>query len=1074
MKKRMGLTIFFVLLACLSNPAHGQAQLDAFTFFVPYHPDELSAQFQAAQNQPIDEDLVITISVSVLRPDTTLVYYDHWEDGLEPNTGIRTQNSTEVWGNNDPSDGAPQNIPADVFAVGSDVAVQRSLIDVPVSDPPSTPYPYDGGDQIVSVGGSIAVTMVAWPEILPFDIPGYLFAGAWELYPTSRWGTEYVIPVGENLAASRPGFKTVGLNVQAVEDGTVVDIDDPISGFQETVTLDRGENHRPPVGINAGTTVRASEPVQVHVFTGSPLSRYEARAYTMVPLDQWTGDYLAPRSSDGDFWLFNPNDTDLEVTVETTAGTNTVTVPANGNASYPVAVSPTATGMRFTASDNFYGVAALDDADVQDWGYALQPVANLTSQVLVGFAPGNRFEPPSGDPPPQGTTGFEARVYVTATEATTVTVDYEGDGSRVEEFGVQPLEEVDIADPEDFDMTGARLYTDGVPFVAVWGQDQDANTGDPSIDVGTNIVPLRALSIQKTYTLVEEGYNCGTASQPNRIQFELQAFNDSTMPIPNLVVTDNLPWGMRYVPGTTTLGGSSIPDDNGGFPLENGYSAGTLDAGDSVLITFDALLDVTDLVENQADVVPPSDPAVVELSPPFWKVGYEINKTLVDPPSGPVDPGQVITFNVMITNTGSVNLTHLPLRDEFDVDDISFLGASEPPDVVDTDNGVITWNDLTSSLGDLAPGEALDLGLTFVVDSFETSILNVAVSEGVQGSDGFTQTTMCDVAELYQVAPTSTPAPTGTPPPTPTSTSTETPTLAPPPPTAMPQPTPTNTPQPPAERVAIMIEVQNYLDYRTELISLGPFWVYGWAADAQIGGFEDKLAALQALADDPNVTKRAVMFSSYDSFAARVDRIPMGIGVFYNSEPGLSADYSDIFLEDENNSVVKFAALAKANGLEAQWGPLTRNLDTHTNDGVSDTAISLMFQAGLDGVGWQAQQLIDDACVEDIVHGPFQVGGQGADSIEEVYNRLRRLSERELLFGVQVMPGYAHSEGCYPGDSYAEANCGTDIEYTYQHCHDFVAELTQSNLVDSVSIWASQTQERAQLVPLVEALRNGR
>jgi hypothetical protein len=112
--------------------------------------------------------------------------------------------------------------------------------------------------------------------------------------------------------------------------------------------------------------------------------------------------------------------------------------------------------------------------------------------------------------------------------------------------------------------------------------------------------------------------------------------------------------------------------------------------------------------------------------------------------------------------------------------------------------------------------------------------------------------------------------------------------------------------------------------------------------------------------------------------------------------------------------------------------------------------------------------------VEDIVHGPFQVGGQGADSIEEVYNRLRRLSERELLFGVQVMPGYAHSEGCYPGDSYAEANCGTDIEYTYQHCHDFVAELTQSNLVDSVSIWASQTQERAQLVPLVEALRNGR
>jgi hypothetical protein len=42
--------------------------------------------------------------------------------------------------------------------------------------------------------------------------------------PTNRWGNDYRIPIGENLAGTGPnqrnGFTFVGLNVQAVEDGT--------------------------------------------------------------------------------------------------------------------------------------------------------------------------------------------------------------------------------------------------------------------------------------------------------------------------------------------------------------------------------------------------------------------------------------------------------------------------------------------------------------------------------------------------------------------------------------------------------------------------------------------------------------------------------------------------------------------------------------------------------------------------------------------------------------------------------------------------------------------------------------
>jgi hypothetical protein len=266
MQKRFGLILVIALLVSLWPVAQVQAMHnDSFTFFLPFDADDLSAQFDAGfNNLPIDEDLVVTTSISVMRPDTTLVYYDHWEDGLEPNIGVRTQLSTEVWGNGDASDGAPQNIPSDVFSPGDDVAVQRSTLDVPLSDPPSTPYPYDGGDQIVAVGGSIAVSMLAWPEILPFGFDGILYAGAWELYPTSRWGTEYVIPVGENLAGSRAGFTVVGLNVQAVEDGTTIDVVVP-GGITDSATLDRGENYSLSSGINAGTTVSATGPVQVHI-----------------------------------------------------------------------------------------------------------------------------------------------------------------------------------------------------------------------------------------------------------------------------------------------------------------------------------------------------------------------------------------------------------------------------------------------------------------------------------------------------------------------------------------------------------------------------------------------------------------------------------------------------------------------------------------------------------------------------------------------------------------------------------------------------------------------------------------
>ena len=67
--------------------------------------------------------------------------------------------------------------------------------------------------------------------------------------------------------------------------------------------LDEGEQFTQVQGVNVGAEVQASAPVQVHVFTGNPISNYEARAYTILPRAHWTNNYLAPRSSGGDHWL---------------------------------------------------------------------------------------------------------------------------------------------------------------------------------------------------------------------------------------------------------------------------------------------------------------------------------------------------------------------------------------------------------------------------------------------------------------------------------------------------------------------------------------------------------------------------------------------------------------------------------------------------------------------------------------------------------------------------------------------------------------------------------------------------
>lgn len=86
-----------------------------------------------------------------------------------------------------------------------------------------------------------------------------------------------------------------------------------------------------------------------------------------------------------------------------------------------------------------------------------------------------------------------------------------------------------------------------------------------------------------------------------------------------------------------------------------------------------------------------------------------VSKTLngVNPFGAGVDIG----FTMRITNTGPVTLTVLPLEDRYSNVFLEFVGASVMPD--SDEAGIITWNDLTAALGNVAPGDSISLDVTF-------------------------------------------------------------------------------------------------------------------------------------------------------------------------------------------------------------------------------------------------------------------------------------------------------------------------------------------------------------------------
>ncbi len=589
----------------LAGMATAYSQSIVQEYYVPMPEAQIRQTFVAlASNTGTTMDTTVSMVAAV---NGTKIVYDHWEDGYEVSLDNPTQSSTQVWGDGNDANGKPPGFATDPngLSAGTVIALRNSIA-LPRNP---TSFLYDGRDRVGATRG-ITMTRSSWPTT-----PGSVLADATEIYSTVDWGTNFVIPVGEDeifptpLTASM--FELCSLFVQASQPNTSVQIDKDGNGTVDTtVILNQGETYYLERGLLKGATVVATKPVQVDIITGDIGGNYECRWYTVAPLAQWGSRYYSPvgTATNGDdtyVFLYNPDSAAISVNVTTRVGSSVISIPAKSNYRY---LMPQDSGASFinTAGKPFYGIAcvgALPTANnVHDWGFSLVQEADLTTTLSLGWGPGSSEVTPTVNGNP---------VWVTPVKNTTIYVDYNGDrlGSVTDPLGgkcdasysAAALQVLRLFDP-DKDQTGMRVYTvDGTLIAGAWGQDPaTAGPGNPYLDAGTTIPAFPVPIIRKSSAIAIDANTSGL-SIGDTLEYSITMDNAGLVALGNILVIDALPAQVTYVANSSSRDGVAIADNTTGtpFPLDAaGINIPILARGQTTTFKYRAVINAAGSINN--------------------------------------------------------------------------------------------------------------------------------------------------------------------------------------------------------------------------------------------------------------------------------------------------------------------------------------------------------------------------------------------------------------------------------------------------------------------------------------------
>lgn len=507
-----------------------------------------------------NEGMHAVISI-VAASDSTTIYYDHWENGygFNPDNPEGTADEIAYLDKGEVQVFESSHIPINPRGTGLNVC--GTYHNQPC---------YDGRDRFYAQGGSVSVSRDGWAESSGAST---LYAVAWEVFPTKPWMTEYTVPVGDDLFNGQGylDFHKTYIIVQATENSTQVTFNDPVDGITGPITLNTGEVTQ-LFHSNAGTTVKATSPIQVHFVagrnwaeSGASARHYQVNGYTAVPEELWDNEYLVPVNSfpyhsnkgeldyqnNSDVYLYNPSYVNLTVYWEDSSGEGEFTINPGATLSYSDGtghVLPQDSGAYLRGSTIFWGIGSVDaESTDYDWGYSLIPVRNLQDDYTIGWAPSTLNVNAQGNPL------FVASLF----DNTKVYVDYSPiDGVVDDDYTIDRLEPLKIFDV-DYDMTGSHVWATS-PIAIVWGEDPDtAGASYNYLDLGATVLPWMeestfiVLDIEKTAN--PEVISPGAWQQ---VEFTLEVSSGDFL-VDDVNVTDTLPEYWSYVSGSTSV---TLPD----------------------------------------------------------------------------------------------------------------------------------------------------------------------------------------------------------------------------------------------------------------------------------------------------------------------------------------------------------------------------------------------------------------------------------------------------------------------------------------------------------------------------------
>ncbi|GAA5316944.1 MAG: hypothetical protein AseanaTS_21480 [Candidatus Pelagadaptatus aseana] len=567
------------------------------TVYVPISEADMATALDTIANGAGGAASGIIANTIAIAPNATgtVVVYDHWEDGYELDLTNPLQASTLIWGGGDLTNGIAPGTADDLLVPGQPILLQNNV-------DPGTPVAndFDARDKI-GTNQSVNVSRVGWDTGIDTDL-----AGAVKVTSTSNAGTNFILPIGEDVQGQNPGpfpvFEYTSLHISAFTDGTNIDIDTDGDGTPEfSVTLNEGETYFVDGGVLAGATVSADQNIAVYAIAGqtSNLGNYWLN---IAPVDQWSDSYYTPVGSVDPLdpqalFLYNPSGTAFDVNVVSLDAsglqtTTTVNLAANSVTRH---VMPDSGAHIFSVDgETFYAVTAQED-NLVDWGFPLISQDNLSSELTIAWAPGDISNSATENPvwvtPVSDTRLLIDSANVTVRDADGVAVPGAMIDADTYRYNLTGLESYRIYNTAaNFDLSGLRIYTeDGTLIAAAYGTDPSLSH---SLDIGSSILPNPDFRLHKTWEeFIGDGDN--DIDPGEQIQFTLIGSNTLNSELTNLNFTDTLPDPAvaTYIPGSATLtvydaNGAVLYNDanldggTGNFPLDGaGYNLIDTDPG---------------------------------------------------------------------------------------------------------------------------------------------------------------------------------------------------------------------------------------------------------------------------------------------------------------------------------------------------------------------------------------------------------------------------------------------------------------------------------------------------------------